>query len=306
MTVSIVLPIYNRAATLARCLDSIRAQTFSDWELLAVDDGSDDDSVRVVESYGDARVRLLKHAVNRGPSAARNTAIAEARGEFIAFIDSDDEWLPAKLEKQLTLLRDSGLDACGCEYWLVVDTREVRIHLSSPASWAKELHTKCELGNGTTLLARRTAALEIGPLDEALRLYEDWDWVLRFVGKFRYGVVNEPLARVHASGLRDSSRFAQGAEHFLKKHDREFVRLGETHRRWVRSKHYEFVAANAFAQRLFGLGCRYLLKSLREMPSRSPWRLGALPLAACDAALGTSLLQRAATWQRKRSAARSS
>ena len=88
--VTIILPVFNRAATLRRCVESVRAQTFADWELIAVDDASTDDSIAVLESFGDPRIRVLCHDTNRGPGAARNTALASARGEFFALIDSDD------------------------------------------------------------------------------------------------------------------------------------------------------------------------------------------------------------------------
>ena len=73
--ISVILPVYNRAATLPRCVRSVLAQTFTDWELIAVDDGSADESIAMVEAFGDARIQVLRHERNRGPSAARNTAI---------------------------------------------------------------------------------------------------------------------------------------------------------------------------------------------------------------------------------------
>ena len=290
--VSVILPVFNRAATLRRCVESVRAQTFTDWELIAVDDGSTDDSAAVLEAFGDPRIRVLRHDTNRGPGAARNTALAAARGEFFALIDSDDEWLPGKLDAQLARLREC--DLCGCEYWLVDDAGEQRVRLPEPPSWAEVLHTKCELGNGTTLVVRRDVVDAVGPFDEKLRLYEDWDWVLRMVARFRYAVVPEPLARVHVSGVRSAWKFAAGAEHFLAKHDAEFARIGTAHRRRVRGKHFEFVAASGFENREYRLGCRYLLKSYATNPLQSPHRLGALFLAPIDALCGTTLIQRAA------------
>jgi glycosyltransferase involved in cell wall biosynthesis len=298
MTVSILLPIYNRADTLRRCLESVRTQTFTDWELIAVDDGSTDGSVEVIASYGDARFRLLRHERNRGASAARNTALAAAQGEFVALIDSDDEWLPTKLERQLALLRSGQWDACGCEYFLEDAGRETHVRLPEPPSWREELHVRCQLGNGTTLCARRDCLEAIGPLDEELRLYEDWDWMLRFTQKYRYTVLPEPLARVHVSGGRDPRLFARNSEHFLTRHDAEFARLGAGHRALVRSLHFEYVASNAFARRAFALGCRYTLKSFFAAPARRPLQLGALLLAPFDAFCGTSLLLRAAAWSR--------
>ena len=296
--ISVILPVFNRAATLARCVESVRAQTFSDWELIAVDDGSSDDSVRVVESFADARMRVIRHERNRGPAAARNTAIEAARGEYLALIDSDDEWLSRKLEKQIARLQGGECELCGCEYFLATNGAEKRVILPAPPSWAEELHTKCELGNGTTLALRRECAVAVGALDERLRVYEDWDWMLRLVQRFRYAVIAEPLARVHAGGPRSARAFAAAAEIFLLKHEAEFARLGAAHHARVRGKHFENVAANAFLNREHRLGCRYLLKSFAENPRQNPARLGALLLAPVDALLGTSLIGRAAAWRR--------
>jgi glycosyltransferase involved in cell wall biosynthesis len=292
--ISIILPVFNRAATLPRCVAGVRAQTFTDWEVVAVDDASTDGSMRVLEGFDDARIRVLQHERNRGPSAARNTAMAAARGEHFALLDSDDEWLPGKLAAQLRQL--AHCDLCGCEYWLVENGLERHVRLPAPASWAEVLHTRCELGNGTTLLVPRRCAEAIGPFDERLRVYEDWDWILRAVARFRYSVVEEPLARIHRGGPRGAWSFAEGAEHFLAKHDADFA----PHRSQVRAKHFENVAANAFANREHLLGARYLLKSFAEFPWQSPARLGALLLAPCDALFGTSLIQRAAAWRRNR------
>ena len=89
--VSVILPFYNRATTLERCVQSVRAQSYSNWELIAVDDGSSDGSREIVERYADSRIRLLRHETNRGAAAARDTAIRQTRGVFLALIDSDDE-----------------------------------------------------------------------------------------------------------------------------------------------------------------------------------------------------------------------
>jgi len=297
--ISIILPVFNRAATLPRCLASVRAQTFTDWEVVAVDDASTDDSMRVVEGFGDPRIRVLSHEHNRGPGAARNTALAAARGEYFALLDSDDEWLPGKLAAQLEQLHSC--DLCGCEYWLVEDGIERRMRLPEPSSWAEVLHTHCELGNGTTLLLPRRVAEAAGPFDERMRVYEDWDWVLGLVQRFRYAVVPEPLARVHAGGPRSARGFALGAELFLAKHDADFARVSARHRQIVRGKHFENVAANAFTNRDYRLGTRYLLKSFATNPRQNPVRFGALLLAPCDAIFGTSFIQRAAAWRRSQS-----
>lgn len=100
--VSVVLPCYNRARLVGPALQSVFEQTCGDWELIVVDDGSGDDLAAALARWrGDARLRVLRHARNRGVSAARNTGIDAARGRYVAFLDSDDRWLPRKLELQL-------------------------------------------------------------------------------------------------------------------------------------------------------------------------------------------------------------
>jgi glycosyltransferase involved in cell wall biosynthesis len=107
MKVSVIVPLFNKAPFVVRALDSIRAQTFADYEVIVVDDGSTDDGGQLVASCCDVRVRLVTQS-NAGPGAARNRGIAEATGEFLAFLDADDEWTPGFLEKNLGLLARHG------------------------------------------------------------------------------------------------------------------------------------------------------------------------------------------------------
>ena len=107
MKVSIIIPLYNKAPYVRRALDSIAAQTFDDFEAIVVDDGSTDDGAAIVADYPDARFRLICQA-NAGPGAARNAGIARSRGEFIAFLDADDEWLPNYLQESVSQLESFG------------------------------------------------------------------------------------------------------------------------------------------------------------------------------------------------------
>jgi len=117
LKVSIIIPLYNKAPYVRRALDSISAQTFADFEVIVVDDGSTDGGAAIVADYPDARFRLLAQA-NAGPGAARNAGIAKARGEFIAFLDADDEWLPNYLQESVSLLESFGSEVASvtCGY----------------------------------------------------------------------------------------------------------------------------------------------------------------------------------------------
>src|SRR4030042_5052103 len=103
-TVSIIIPTYNRAHLVMRAINSVLDQSFQDFEIIIVDDASRDNTEKMVSGIRDKRIFYIRHEKNRGGSAARNTGIKQARGEYIAFLDSDDEWLPEKLEKQLKVL----------------------------------------------------------------------------------------------------------------------------------------------------------------------------------------------------------
>jgi glycosyltransferase involved in cell wall biosynthesis len=111
--ISVIIPTYNRAHLVGRAIRSVLAQTFQDWELIVVDDGSSDNTEEVVCSFQDPRICYISHEVNRGGSAARNTGIKVARGEYVSFLDSDDEWLPEKLEKQLACFRNTQMEQLG-------------------------------------------------------------------------------------------------------------------------------------------------------------------------------------------------
>jgi glycosyltransferase involved in cell wall biosynthesis len=102
--VSIIMPNYNGAKYLKETLESVLAQTYTNWELLFVDDCSTDDSLEIVRSYRDERIRILQNEKNSGAAVSRNYALREAKGKWIAFLDSDDLWVPFKLEKQLTFM----------------------------------------------------------------------------------------------------------------------------------------------------------------------------------------------------------
>ncbi|GLS03834.1 glycosyl transferase [Chitiniphilus shinanonensis] len=117
--VSIVMPAYNAGPYIDQAIESVRAQTWQDWELLVVDDGSTDDTIAQVQRHAaaDARVRLLHSGGQRSPARARNVAIAASCGRYIAFLDSDDAWLPNKLERQVAAMRQHGALLCYSSYY---------------------------------------------------------------------------------------------------------------------------------------------------------------------------------------------
>jgi glycosyltransferase involved in cell wall biosynthesis len=221
--VSVVIPTYGRARQVEQALSSVLAQTFGDFEVVVVDDGSPE-PLRLAAA--DGRVRLVRHETNRGPSAARNTGIRAARGELVAFLDSDDLWFPKKLERQVALLEDGRYGACvtGFEY----DTEEgFSVEAPRrPRSWLRELSMGCRLSPGSTLAVRRACYETVGLYDEAMRRHEDYDWLLRFVQSFDIGVVGEPLARVRRSGQAPATVMEAANLRIIQRHGATFAGLG--------------------------------------------------------------------------------
>jgi glycosyltransferase involved in cell wall biosynthesis len=300
-SVSIMMPFLNREATLSRAIGSVVSQSYQDWELIAVDDGSSDRSVEVIESFNDRRIRVERHERNLGVAAARNTAVKASTGEFIALLDSDDEWLPTKLERQIGAMRTDEKKRALCSCAFRFERDGMAEHWPRPwgDSWERALHFECTFGFGSTLVVRRDVAVANGEFDTELPRHEDWDWVLRVSERGEELLyLDEALVRVISGGLPAIRRMVPSTERFLKKHDAGFRKYGEVHRRKVIAHHYESIASMAYTQREYPLGSRYLIASYFVWPLRSPFPLAALPLAVIDAVLGTRLIQRGADWRR--------
>lgn len=217
-TVSVVIPTYNRAEAVRRAVDSVLAQTLDDLEVIVVDDASTDSVCDTVEGYDDPRLRLFRHETNRGGSAARNTGIEHARGEYVAFLDSDDEWHPEKLERQVDCLRSRSAEwvaaYCGFERVRHGEYRRVRELLSSVVSphervgleGGAELIDDSLLLNGvstggmSTVIATREVVEAMGGFDASFERRQDWEFRLRLLRHGRLACVDEVLVYKHQSG----------------------------------------------------------------------------------------------------------
>lgn len=207
--VSVVIPAFNRAATIRGAIESVLAQSFTDLELLVVDDASTDATAERVRAIADPRVRMLANPRNMGAGAARNTGLRAARGDWVAFQDSDDEWLPRKLERQMARLDTPGADwiaaYCGM---LVLGTAESHTpetgarpkidYLPAPGPHRIEGDLRRALLDVNsispqTLIARRAVLERIGGFDESLPAVEDWDLALRLAQEGAIACIDEPL-----------------------------------------------------------------------------------------------------------------
>jgi glycosyltransferase involved in cell wall biosynthesis len=198
-TISVVIPLYNRREEIGRALASVLRQSRTPDEIVVVDDASRDGSAEAVEALGEERIRVLRHDRNQGAAAARNTGIAAAWGDWVALLDSDDEWDARKLALQLGALVASG-DAAGVTGYAIRDYRtgEERDFMPRAADARLDaLVWGCPLGVGSTLMARRSVFAEIGFLDPDLPRLEDWEWLMRYLPVHALHVLPVPLTIVH-------------------------------------------------------------------------------------------------------------
>ncbi|MCB0357906.1 MAG: glycosyltransferase [Bdellovibrionales bacterium] len=196
--VSIVIPTYNRSHYLKRAIDSIRNQTHPHWELIIVDDGSTDNSCTIVKSYNDERIKLLTRTFNLGVSSARNWGIKMAQYEWVALLDSDDEWLPQKLEKQLDYVQlHPQIYFVHCdEIWIRHDKRvnphkKHQKHGGRIYSYCLPL---CCVSPSASLLHKKILH-DVGLFNEDYPVCEDYDLWLRIFSRYDAGYIDRPLLK---------------------------------------------------------------------------------------------------------------
>lgn len=211
--VSVVIPAFNRAGSIGDAVRSVLDQSFRDLELIVADDGSRDDTVAVVRAIEDPRLRVLVHERNSGANAARNTGIAAAAGRYIAFNDSDDEWLPRKLELQLDALKAreaEGYGACYCGMISFGMNEAQRFSERSARYWPERgLETvegdiysallKTSLVSTQTLIVRADLLRRAGGFNPTLKASQDWEMALRLARLTRFAFVERPLVLAHIS-----------------------------------------------------------------------------------------------------------
>ncbi len=206
-SISVIIPTYNYARFLGEAIDSVLAQTLPPLEIIVVDDGSTDDTTELLAAYGD-RIRVLRQK-NQGVGMARNAGIAAARGDYLAFLDSDDAWYPCKLELQMQRFAEQpelGLVHCGAETidsqgrTLAMTTGGMEGHV---AEAMLRLDREVIMPQGSSIVVPKGVAEEIGGYDVRLPPSEDWDFCYRIAARYPIGYVREVLVRyrLHGSGI---------------------------------------------------------------------------------------------------------
>jgi len=268
-TVSVIIPTYNRARLIKRAIQSVLNQTYQDFEIIVVDDGSTDNTEEVVKSFNDPRIRYIRHEKNKGTAAARNTGIKAARGKFIAFQDSDDEWLPEKLEKQMKVFENApakvGVVYTG--FWRIENNKKIYI----PFSWVKQkegnVHKELLKGNFIglpTVLIKKECFRKGGMFDEKLPRFQDWELVIRLSKYYNFKCIDEPLVISYYTSdsiSANNEALIKALKLILSKHFDDFAEDKK-----LLSKCYFSIGHNLCLNNNFKEGRNYLIKAIKTFP----------------------------------------
>lgn len=205
--ISVIIPAYNCEKTIRQTIESVLKQTFTDFELIVINDGSQDATLDIISSIKDPRIKIYSYP-NAGVSASRDRGVTQASGEFIAFLDADDLWTPNKLESQLKLLQDNPLFAVAYSWTDYIDESGQLLYTGSHITLNGDIYQHILvhnfIENGSNALIRKEALSEVGNFDKSLLGFgEDWDFLIRLAA--RYHFVAFPQAQVLYRMSADSS-----------------------------------------------------------------------------------------------------
>ena len=272
-TVSVIIPTYNRANLIEKAIKSVLSQTYQDFEIIiVVDDGSTDNTEEIMKGFKDKRVKYIKeYKENRGISVARNTGIKMAKGKYIALLDSDDEWLPEKLDKQIKVFK-SEFPEVGVVYSnaLYIDesgknmNRKLRNSKKAEGYIYEDLLGKSCVGSPSSFLIKKECFNRVGLFDDLLSGQEDWDMWIRIAKYYRFALIKIPLVkyRLHFNQISKNLRVINiAANRILVKYVNELEI-----RRGAHSKHYFYIGNRFCHMGKTKEGQRYLCKAISLYP----------------------------------------
>jgi glycosyltransferase involved in cell wall biosynthesis len=227
--VSVIIPTYNRAELLRLAITSVLNQTFQDFEIIVVDDASKDHTHKVVHNFRDKRIKYIRHEVNKRVAAARNTGVLNSSGNYIAFVDDDDEWLPKKLQMQVVLLENSP-STVGGVYTGFVQIDRATGHILRQIVHKRRGYIYNDLLKsnfiGSPVLLRRECFDRVGLFDERIEFGEEYDLLLRVSKEFYFECVPECLYKYWFHGRQLSTNTEtriRGIEELIRKHEESFM-----------------------------------------------------------------------------------
>ncbi|WP_160724887.1 glycosyltransferase family 2 protein [Bacillus sp. USDA818B3_A] len=257
MSITVVIPTYNRANKINKSIESVMEQTYPVDEIIIVDDFSTDHTEQVVRSFNNEKIKYVVNSFKKGANGARNTGIMMAKGQYIAFQDSDDRWLPEKIAKQYHyMMEHPSVDLCFCSMDLIGSKRGI---VPKRQVTPKEMATQLEKGNfisTQTIFTKNNVAKSI-LFDEDLKRFQDWDFVLRVVREYNIHHLNEILVEVEVQ--EDSISKTINEVEALKKFFTKYPYLTKTHL-VNKSLYYKILVHDYIIQEQAGKSILSLLK----------------------------------------------
>ena len=271
--VTVLIPAYNASGTIERALSSVWCQNYPEVEVIIVDDGSIDDTSHRVEKMGTANLRLIRLDQNRGVATAMNIGIREARTEYIAFLDADDEWLPNKLRRQLVVIDaqpEMSFISCGSQVvdlrGRIVATFGLELPPYGPSDFWRALLRKSYVAK-PTVVARRIKLLETGGFEESLKISEDQDLWIKLALNGEVGFVSEVLVRIYQTSDSLMNRFGGCEDEFslpmIRSHlSRLGSRLSRREVRQILGERYARTGRNVYYRGHPSRGAMLLLRAM--------------------------------------------
>ena len=199
--VSIIIPAYNRAHTIKMTLDSVLNQTYKNYEVIIVDDNSKDNTYEVVKPYLSDNIFYYKNEKNLGGGKSRNVGVEHSKGSILAFLDSDDEWLPEKLEKQVNIfMTNEDIALVYTKFYLISETsgkKFVSEETKRLNDDFKSILCNNFIATTSTIAIRREAFLDINGFDDYLKTCQDWDLYIRTLKKYKVKGIEEPCVNYY-------------------------------------------------------------------------------------------------------------
>lgn len=200
--ISIIIPTYNRSELLVRAVESVLSQAFEDFELIIVDDGSTDNTREMVQKLvkKDSRIKYIYQENSGGAAKPKNVGIKSSQGDYIAILDSDDEWLPQKLEKQLDVFEKSdnpNLSFVTCNALVIGEKKIEKYNITKPKNPQREILMRDYLGSGSGMIYKREVFDAVGGFDESLKSGQDWEMRIRLLEKYDFEIVDDYLIKYY-------------------------------------------------------------------------------------------------------------
>ena len=255
--VTVIIPTFGTPLFLKKAVSSVCSQSFSDWELIVVDDNNPNTEARketeqLMRSYEDQRVKYLQHPHNKNGAAARNTGIAKAKGKYIAFLDSDDEYIPQRLEKCLAVMESAPNDVAGvytgCEFRRGGEVYHVEKTVEPGNFLVQTLACTFRFQTGSNIFVRKSVVDELGGFDERFIRHQDYEFLARiFEKKYELAAIQEVLVVKNNENvnLPNVEKMIAVKEQYLNKFKTVIDTLPQKEQQYVYHTQYVLVAEAA-------------------------------------------------------------